>query len=92
MRRLLEKYGLISVVVLIFLFAGYRRVILFPLLGSGGDSREYISAAQDFIEGTNPYIATVESFKHLDDDPGGKGFSYLPGLLYINSFENEKYN
>ncbi|MFZ5425140.1 MAG: glycosyltransferase 87 family protein [Patescibacteria group bacterium] len=74
----------IIIVLLILIIASIQRVQLFYQIG--GDSNTYINAVTDFIEGENPYKNTVASFNNLDSDPGNKGFAYLPGLLYLNSF------
>ncbi len=84
MRSIIAKYIYIVLAVLIFVVSIYSRIKLFPQEGS--DLGTYEEAVSTFVEGKNPYIDTVKSFEQLDKNPGGKGFSYLPGLLYINGF------
>jgi hypothetical protein len=84
MKAKFAKYAWLLIVLSIFSFAIYKRITLFHQVG--GDVDTYVEAVEDFINGLNPYVATVETFKHLDTNPGNKGFSYLPGLLYVNTF------
>lgn len=69
-------------IALILAAALYFR--LWRIEQTGADIREYEKAVELLVEDKNPYIFTVETFKNLENDPGGKGFAYLPGLLYIN--------
>lgn len=84
MKAKYARYGWLLIVLSIFSFAIYKRITLFYQVG--GDVDTYVEAVEDLLSGKNPYEATVESFKHLETNPGNKGFSYLPGFLYTNAF------
>jgi hypothetical protein len=84
MKAKYTRYGWLLIVLSIFSFAIYKRITLFYQVG--GDVDTYVEAVEDLLSGKNPYEATVESFKHLETNPGNKGFSYLPGFLYTNAF------
>jgi len=77
------------ILTLIIMFLGIERrlyISFFINETSGGDFETHMRAVDEFIAGTNPYIWTVESYKNLESDPGNKGYAYLPGILYMNTF------
>lgn len=84
MKDFVAKYAFLLIVIALFSFSAYKRITLFGQVG--GDVDTYVEAVEDLIDGRNPYSRTVESFEHLDTNPGNKGFSYLPGILYTNTF------
>lgn len=77
------KYLKISLILLIFAFALWRRI---PYLYTvSKDVGAYERAVTEFLTGTNPYIWAIESFSN-PKDPSNHGYAYLPGFLYLYSF------
>lgn len=69
--------------LLLIIFVALKNKLLLAYQ-TGGDYDIHIKAITSFLENENPYYATIESYKNLNNDPGNKGFAYLPGFLYSN--------
>lgn len=70
-------------VALIFVFGILIRTQYFDQQSK--DIYAYTKAIEDLVSGVNPYKWTIESFSN-PDDPSNHGFSYLPGMLYVDTF------
>lgn len=81
------NYKEVAKKLLIFLILVVSFIPRYQLLSQQGDDfGTYLEAMEAFTAGNNPYTQTLETFKHLDTNPGDKGYAYLPGFLYIYSF------
>ena len=76
---------MLALAIGVIVLGTYQRVQLATLETTGGDHGTQIKAVTDLLSGTNPYIWTVRSYANLKNDPGSKGYAYLPGIMYTNS-------
>ena len=83
----MAKYNklLLLLVCLIILLGVYFRITFLTTDSYSGDHNTHIRAVTELLRGINPYEWTVESYANLENDPGNKGYAYLPAIMYSNA-------
>ncbi len=81
----LKKYKYLIVTILIIVLGLAQRLDHAWHTSLGGDAQTHLRAVTELFSGVNPYAWTVETYKNLENDPGNKGYAYLPGIMYMNS-------
>jgi hypothetical protein len=81
-QRILNDKSTKILVLIIFALALFLRVLELPKMG--GDSDTFVNTVEEFLDGRNPYVYTVESFENKDPSFAGHGYAYLPTLLYLH--------
>jgi hypothetical protein len=74
------------ILTILVIIIGTRSLLFIALeTTDGGDHDTHVRAVTDLLSGINPYNETVKSYQNLERDPGNKGYSYFPGIMYVNS-------